>query len=94
MKKRILKTVVLTLAFLFVSATGLLFAVPATSDAIKDLTAAQYIGFNGDALTFSAENAAAGYKAAASALSADPNFEALVLDSGFSDAQIFDCGGE
>lgn len=94
MKKRILKTVVLTLAFLFVSATGFLFAVPATLAAIKDLTAAQYIGFNGDALTFSAENAATGYQAAASALSADPNFEALVLDSGFSDAQIFDCGGE
>lgn len=94
MKKRILKTVVLTLAFLFVSATGFLFAVPATLAAIKDLTAAQYIGFNGDALTFSAENAATGYQAAASALSADPNFEALVLDSGFSDAQIFDCDGE
>ena len=78
MKKRILKTVVLTLAFLFVSATGLLFAVPATSDAIKDLTAAQYIGFNGDALTFSAENAAAGYKAAASALSADRSEERRV----------------
>ena len=94
MKKRILKTVVLTLAFLFVSAIGLLLAVPATLAAVKDMTAAQYIGFNGDALTFSAENAAAGYQAAVSALSADPNFEALVLDSGFSDAQIFDCGGE
>lgn len=91
MNKKI-KTVLSGLAFLLVFALGLLFAVPATLAAIKDLTAAQYIGFNGDALTFSAENAAAGYRAAASALSADPNFEALVLDSGFSDAQIFDCG--
>lgn len=94
MKKRILKTVVLTLAFLFVTAIGLLFAVPATLSAVKDMTAAQYVGFNGNALTFSAENAANGYRAAFNALSADPNFEALVLDSGFSDAQIFDCGGE
>lgn len=94
MKKRILKTVVLTLAFLFVTAIGLLFAVPATLSAVKDMTAAQYVGFNGNALTFSAENAANGYRAAFNALSADPNFEALVLDIGFSDAQIFDCGGE
>lgn len=94
MRSKITKTVLSSLAFLLILAFGLLFAVPATLAAIKDLTAAQYIGFNGDALTFSAENAAAGYRAAFNALSADPNFEALVLDSGFSDAQIFDCGSE
>ena len=55
MRSKIAKTVLSSLAFLLVLALGLLFAVPATSDAIKDLTAAQYIGFNGDALTFSAE---------------------------------------
>lgn len=94
MRSKITKTVLSSLAFLLVLALGLLFAVPATLSAVKDMTAAQYIGFNGNALTFSAENAANGYKTAFNALSADPNFEALVLDSGFSDAQIFDCGGE
>lgn len=94
MRSKITKTVLSSLAFLLVLALGLLFAVPATLSAVKDMTAAQYVGFNGNALTFSAENAANGYRAAFNALSADPNFEALVLDSGFSDAQIFDCGGE
>lgn len=94
MRSKITKTVLSSLAFLLVFALGLLFAVPATLSAVKDMTAAQYVGFNGNALTFSAENAANGYRAAFNALSADPNFEALVLDIGFSDAQIFDCGGE
>lgn len=50
--------------------------------------------FTGDALTFSAENAVEGYAAAKAVLSEADWFEDLILDKGFSDVQLFDCGAQ
>ncbi|MEG0546592.1 MAG: hypothetical protein RR552_05325 [Oscillospiraceae bacterium] len=103
MNKKVLKSIALALAFAIVLVPCMYFPITSVKEIFSEIKNGMSqnktspnvgVSFNGDALTFTPDNAVSGYNTAKAVLSQSDDFGGLILDKGLSDVQIFDCAGE